>query len=317
MGTPCWSPDGMILAMPLQSEDDKVSTVLLDVGTGNYENPLHQYPRNVLPRWRYDSRAVAYQATESDGRNSRIAVFDVDTGRETIWAGGQAGLMRPVWLPGLDLMLLLDPRQELQIPGVDIQQFMHEASESGVIICIGLISLGENLRTEIYIVTISQAIKILPIIKPDSHRYVEWSVEPDRRGRFIAFESNDGGDREIYVLGRRGLVNVSNHREADWNPRWSPARDMLLFESFRSGMRGIYRVHPETAHIVPVATSDVGETWSPSWSPDGNWIAYIGNETGSPQLYLCDSDGTQSALVPSAPTPVYSPAWRPVRLGDD
>ena len=317
VGAPRWSPDGAFLAIPVRSTDSKVSIVLLNVDSREFIDLPHQSPRNILPRWRSDSRAVAYQTTNLDGSNARIAVYDLDTEEESIWAGGQEGVMRPVWLPNLDLMLLLDPRQELEIPGVDIRQFMREASELGVIICIGYINVGESLRTEIFVATASQAINILPIIKSDSHRYVEWAVEPDRRGRFIAFESNDGGNREIYVLGRRGLVNVSNHREADWNPIWSPARDLLLFESFRGGKRGLYRVHPETAHIIPVTGSVEVETWSPTWSPDGNWIAYIGNEAGSPQLYLSDAEGTHSLPVLSVPTPVFLPAWRPVITGGE
>ena len=46
--------------------------------------------------------------------------------------------------------------------------------------------------------TAANAVPMLPLLVKDSARYVEWCIEPDGEGRQIAYESNDGGDREIF-----------------------------------------------------------------------------------------------------------------------
>lgn len=317
---PRWSPDGGQLAVPVLGEEDRVEIAVHAVPEQGAATPPkileHQQPRNILPRWSANSRALAYQATSAHGEDSQIMVYDVERGEEEIWADGKTGLMKPVWLPSLDLMLLLDPNQELSIPGVDADQFVEEATEYGAIICIGLVEANEALSTEIFVITKTQALMVLPIVQRESLRYVEWQVESGRQGRFIAFESNDGGDREIYVLGRRGILNVSNHRAADWNPVWAPHRDLLLFESFRDERRGIYQVHPETAHVQPVAALPDAHCWAPAWSPEGNWVAYISDTNGAPELYVTDLDDTTPWQIESAPSPAYAPQWRPKRTGE-
>jgi len=128
----------------------------------------------------------------------------------------------------------------------------------------------------------------------------------------VAFESNLGGDREIYVLGKRGIANVTNHRSADWNPVWSPDGKIVAFESFRSGRRGVYRLYADTAHIQPIAVRDDGDCWSPAWSPDGEHLAYVSNATGQPALYVVSLNGGDALPVPSEGASKEAPAWRPV-----
>ncbi len=315
LGAPRWSPDGNRLAFPVERSPGQGGIAVQDIDAaqqpGAYRELPHARPRNILPRWHPQGNALAYQSSERHGEDAQIRVYHLEEDTETVWADGQIGLMRPVWLPSLDLMLLLDPNQELAIPGVDAERFLAEAEAHGAIICIGHTEVGGQLRTEIFVITVTQSLKVLPIIQRQSQRYVEWAVESGRRGRYIAFESNDGGDREIFVLGRRGILNVSNHRAADWNPVWSPRQDLLLFESFRSGRRGIYRVHPETAHVQPIAANAEADFWAPAWSPDGRHVAYVGNPDGAPSLYVSDTNGGAPLQSLAAPTPAYAPAWRP------
>ena len=115
-------------------------------------------------------------------------------------------------------------------------------------------------------------------------QYAEWHVEPSPDGSGVAFESNDGGDREIFVLTKKGTADVSNHRAADWAPVWSPKGEWLAFESFRDGRRGIYRVFPQTARVLPVAVSNDADNWWPTWSPNGEWLVFVSNRTGDPEL---------------------------------
>jgi TolB protein len=160
------------------------------------------------------------------------------------------------------------------------------------------------------LVTASEALPLLYLAKVPSERSAEWNLQPDIKGRQIAFESDMGGDREIYVLGKRGVVNVTNHPAADWTPRWSPDGKYLAFESFRNGRRGVYLSLVETARITPVAVSESWDCWSPDWSPDGKWIAFVSNREGKPSIHVCQPEDGDSELVPTASW-ALAPAWRP------
>ena len=145
----------------------------------------------------------------------------------------------------------------------------------------------------------------------DSSRYEEWNVTPNIKADRIAFESNDGGDREIYIIGKKGLTNITNHRAADWNPVWSPRSRLIAFESFRGGRRGIYRVFPETARVEEVAANAAYDCWAPTWSPDEEQIAYVSDQSGDPEIYICSAGGGNARPLTAHPGIDYAPAWQP------
>jgi TolB protein len=53
---------------------------------------------------------------------------------------------------------------------------------------------------------------------------------------------------------------------------------------------------------------------SPTWSPDGRLIAYSSDRTGSPQIYIMDSDGLNSRRLTYDGSYNDSPVWS--RRGD-
>ena len=52
---------------------------------------------------------------------------------------------------------------------------------------------------------------------------------------------------------------------------------------------------------------------SPSWSPDGRWVAYLGDESGEYELYITQSDGKGETrrLTSGSSTFYYNPTWSP------
>lgn len=113
------------------------------------------------------------------------------------------------------------------------------------------------------------------------------------------------------MLAEKGAYDVSNHHSADWNPVWSPDGKWIAFESFRSGRRGIYRVHRDTIRIFPVAVTEHAANWAPTWSPDGKWIAHVSDRDGEAGLFLTDFRGKKSEALTGPATLAYAPAWRP------
>lgn len=334
-GAPRWSPDGQWLAFESQTPGG-LGICVLRVDGGDHRMLAHQYSWNHSPRWSPDGTRLAYNADVGQGLAQAVVVYDLESNTETVWGAlpdtseteadsGEAppadkdagplkpfGLLRPVWLPSTELMKAMHPEDErLTADGVDIAALEEEAEASGALMAIGLIGRPGASSTEPFLITPSHMLPLLPLIVDDSLRYAEWSIEPGHRGRRIAFETNDGGFREIFMLDRRGLTDVSNHRAADWNPVWSPDDKWIAFESFRSGRRGVYRLFPDTARVFPVAVAEEYDCWAPAWSPGSDWLAYLSMASGNPQIHLFDIEGSADRTLTDGPGYALAPAWRP------
>jgi len=306
-GAPVWSPDGAWLAYPSKS-DAGMDIHLVRPDGSERRAVVHAHPWNRQPRWSPDGSRLAYAA--DDGINAVIMVYDAVTHTETVWGGGKTGLMRPVWVSGMKLLNIVKQIEESQHGESRISGMFDEINGTGAILAVGLVANSNGLTTDIFLVTENGA---TPLVPPELNpgNYVDWAVEINRKGGMIAFESNDGGDREIFVFSANGQTNVTNHREADWNPVWSPDGNWIAFESFRNARRSVYRVYPETIRVFPVAVAKNSDNWCPTWSPDGEWLAFVSDRTGNPDIWIAEVTGENPRQLTTYPGLDYAPAWQP------
>ncbi|MFA6239632.1 MAG: hypothetical protein WC655_01810 [Candidatus Hydrogenedentales bacterium] len=285
-GAPVWSPDGSSLAFESARPEGGLGIYVINADGTNGRFLAHKKEWNRGPSWSLDSRFLAYAS--GDAFNQRIMVSELATGVETQWGGDAIALMQPVWFSDEKL------------------------------IAVGVVGVPGKQTTDLYWVS-KDAAKHANETQASKGEYVEWSPAVYPKQGAVAYDSNDGGDREVFVsITRQSLVgfgtvviDVSNNRAPDWNPVWSPDADWVAFESFRNGRRGVYRVNPLRALAYDVASEPEWDNWAPTWSPDSHWIAFVSNRTGVPHLYATHIGEASVLPLTDHATNDYAPAWRP------
>jgi TolB protein len=58
-------------------------------------------------------------------------------------------------------------------------------------------------------------------------------------------------------------------------------------------------------------TSNQGENWSPSWSPDGAYLVFQTNRDGNWEIYLMNADGSNPHNLTNNPADDQYPNLKP------
>ena len=99
-----------------------------------------------------------------------------------------------------------------------------------------------------------------------------------------------------------------------WSPDgWSPNGTTLAFVSNLSGRNNLWLVASEGGWPMQLTVSDQRQT-SPTWSPDGKWIAYMSDYDGDEQwdiFLVSPKTGQVVNLTNTREIAEESPAWSP------
>jgi len=58
-------------------------------------------------------------------------------------------------------------------------------------------------------------------------------------------------------------------------------------------------------------TDDPADDMSPTWSPDGQYIAFVSDRDGNREIYMMKADGTQQLNLTHHPSEDWTPSWSP------
>ena len=99
----------------------------------------------------------------------------------------------------------------------------------------------------------------------------------------IAFESDRGGNFDIFLINRAGVRPLTRHPGHDGHPAFSPDGQRLVFESDRSGR---FEIHISDSNqsirrLFPSPTQDR----APFWTADGQYIYFARRIKGREQVF--------------------------------
>lgn len=135
---------------------------------------------------------------------------------------------------------------------------------------------------------------------------------PPASGPLLAFESDQDGNREIYVADPTTLYRwrLTDHPGQDFSPAWSPSGQHLVFSSDRSGDVELY-VMDRRGQGLTRLTNDPATDSGAVWSPDGLSIAFDSDRSGNFDVWIMNSDGTGLRNLTQHQAFDGDPAWSP------
>jgi tol-pal system beta propeller repeat protein TolB len=113
------------------------------------------------------------------------------------------------------------------------------------------------------------------------------SLSPD--GDTIYFVSRQNGNFDIYSMNTngKGIKQITKGIGTLYAPELSPNGKRIVFTNNGNGI-WVVRTDGKNAHAI--STKD---DIDPTWSPDGMRISFASSRSGSRQLYVMDSDGSE------------------------
>jgi TolB protein len=155
-----------------------------------------------------------------------------------------------------------------------------------------------------------------------------WSADGKRiafsSNRYVAFfEDVDLADGEIFVMNADGtdVRQLTDNDDWDGYPSWSPNGEHIAFASDRDGFMDVFVMTTDGTQVRQLTEADddwevaIWETPAngcPSWSPDGDRIAFCSNRSGDQEIFVMNVDGTQVRQLTNLGDAYYvHPSWSP------
>jgi len=134
----------------------------------------------------------------------------------------------------------------------------------------------------------------------------------------IVFVSDRDGNEELYMMNYDGQnqTRLTFNKVIDYMPAWSADGSAIAFTSYRNYAAGLYLLYPYEQNagkprIVPVSTK--GTSNSPSFSPNGKWLAFCSSMDGdaNAEIYVSTSDGRNIRRLTYNEAIDTAPCWSP------
>jgi Tol biopolymer transport system component len=288
--------------------DDKAGFYLMDSDGSNVSlltsNPAYEWD----PTWSPDGKQIAFASDRDDPKpyecaniglytcNFEIYVMDAKGDNTVRLTNNPAYDDSPAWSPNGKQIAFLSDREDPINWNFGIYVMNADGTD------VSLIKSGVGFGA-----------------KPT------WS--PD--GKKIAYGIYVNGNSEIYVMNADGSgeVNLTKNSSYDSGSTWSPDGKYIAFASNRddpnlatcgNGNRGvedcdfeIYVMNADGGNVTRLTNSATGDQM-PTWSPDGERIAFVSRRDGNSEIYLMNTDGSNQTNLTNNSADDWSPGWSPL-----
>jgi eukaryotic-like serine/threonine-protein kinase len=280
---PAWSPDGTLLAIS-RSGGGVAQEVWLVPAAGGRPRRMWQDPPGVF---------------------SGDPVFAPD-GRGIIHASSRGGATN-LWLMPVDGK---EPVRLTSGPGPDASP---SVSRTGTIAFVN--SRSRNMLL-IHRLDTAETRTLA------THHSALWAPSFSPDGREIAFARNEAdGSWHIWTISDSGGTprQITSSRLPEIHPRYMPDGTAIVFHTWGSEPRRIWRVPREGGQAVALTPARAEHDEYADVSPDGRWIAFARAEEGQVRIYVAPASGGTARRLTDGPstTPRWSPDGQWIAFGSD
>lgn len=265
--------DGHLIAVGTRGSENK-EVYLLDVDGQNVRPVTRNGSINLSPAWSPDGNNVAF--TSYKRGNPDVYVKEMRGGAVRTISSRSGVNLSPAFSPDGDTLAIA------RSLGEDTDIWLVDART------------GRDIRR----LTTGGGIDVAPCFTPD--------------GRTVVFSSERGGGTSIYAVSTQGgtpwRVTPFSGRFTD--PMVSPDGKRVAFV-VQHGAFDVWVANLDGTGLVKI-TEGMGDNEDPSWSPDGNYLAFSSTRRGRQEIWLSTANGRHQ--VPLTDTGGWSqPMWRPRR----
>jgi Tol biopolymer transport system component len=313
LSTLAWSPDGRCIAFTgLPQEGEEPPIKVLDTETG-WEVLL---TKGTHPVWSPDGSRIAFL------RDDNLWVMNIDGSQQTrLTNPRQPFVQEPFWLsdgprllfayvpPMAESVYLINPDGSGEVSLADGYGPVFSPDGSRIAFYGGGIFGGLGALVDIYVMNSDgrRPAKIAQVHYGDvvppctgGGSRIAWSAD----GRFLAYAGNVNGVEVVPSDGSAPAWQLGGSSL----PSWAPGEHRLASSSYKSEGGAPGSCYVVLSDLETDQTSTLTEGERPSWSPDGQRIAFYRDEA----VYLIDVSGTsERKLLELTSDALVDLAWSP------